>query len=107
MTCWLHPSRCQTLNMSRASGPNVASFATDHEGRRWLIGTLGEAFCRKIGVYRIPDDLVLSVVIPVYNEHQTIREILNRVLAVPINKQIIVVDDCSTDGTRWSFREYR
>ena len=61
-----------------ASGPNVASFATDHE-REWLIGTLGEAFCRKIGVYRIPDDLVLSVVIPVYNEHQTIREILNRV----------------------------
>ena len=87
-----------------ASGPNVASFATDHE-REWLIGTLGEAFCRKIGVYRIPDDLVLSVVIPVYNEHQTIREILNRVRAVPINKQIIVVDDCSTDGTREILRE--
>ncbi|MGA7495117.1 MAG: glycosyltransferase family 2 protein, partial [Isosphaeraceae bacterium] len=87
------------------AGPNVASFAADHERREWLIGTLGEAFCRKIGVYRIPDDLVLSVVIPVYNEHLTIREILNRVRAVPINKQIIVVDDCSTDGTREILRE--
>ena len=87
------------------AGPNVASFATDHERREWLIGTLGEAFCRKIGVYRIPDDLVLSVVIPVYNEQQTIHEILDRVRAVPINKQIIVVDDCSTDGTREILRE--
>ncbi|MGO9599927.1 MAG: glycosyltransferase family 2 protein [Isosphaeraceae bacterium] len=61
---------------------------------------MGEPLCRKFGVYRIPDDLVLSVVIPVYNEKQTIHEILRRVRAIPINKQIIVVDDCSTDGTR-------
>jgi glycosyltransferase involved in cell wall biosynthesis len=74
--------------------------ASDHERREWLIGTLGAAFCRQIGVYRIPDDLILSVVIPVYNERLTIRAILARVRAVPINKQIIVVDDCSTDGTR-------
>jgi len=87
------------------AGPNVASFASDHERREWLIGTLGEAVCRKLGVYRIPDDLVLSVVMPVYNEYLTIRAILNRVRAVPINKQIIVVDDCSTDGTREILRE--
>ena len=42
----------------------------------------------------------LSVVIPVYNEAATIREILRRVSAVPCDKEIIVVDDCSTDGTR-------
>ena len=82
------------------AGPNPASLASDHERREWLIGTLGAAFCRQIGVYRIPDDLILSVVIPVYNERLTIRAILARVRAVPINKQIIVVDDCSTDGTR-------
>jgi glycosyltransferase involved in cell wall biosynthesis len=46
------------------------------------------------------DNLVLSVVIPVYNERATIHEILRRVRAVPINKQIVVVDDYSTDGTR-------
>jgi glycosyltransferase involved in cell wall biosynthesis len=94
----------QSLSVSQcepsSAGPNLVSFANDHERRDWLIGILGEAFCRKIGVYRIPDDLVLSVVIPVYNEHLTIREILDRVRAVAINKQIIVVDDCSTDGTR-------
>jgi len=42
----------------------------------------------------------LSVVIPVYNEKDTIREIYDSVKAVEIDKEIILVDDCSTDGTR-------
>ncbi len=42
----------------------------------------------------------LSVVIPVYNEIQTIHEILRRVQEVRIEKELIVVDDYSTDGTR-------
>jgi glycosyltransferase involved in cell wall biosynthesis len=42
----------------------------------------------------------LSVVMPVYNEARTLREIVNRVLAVPGDKELIIVDDCSTDGTR-------
>ncbi len=42
----------------------------------------------------------LSILIPVYNERATILEILNRVQAVPFEKEIIVVDDGSTDGTR-------
>ena len=41
----------------------------------------------------------LSVVIPVYNEIETINEILIRVQSVPHDKEIIVVDDRSTDGT--------
>jgi len=45
-------------------------------------------------------DPLLSVVIPVFNEKDTIEEILARVAAVPVRKEIIVVDDCSTDGTR-------
>src|SRR5688572_27518770 len=41
----------------------------------------------------------LSVVIPVYNERSTIEELLWRVVSNKIDKEIILVDDCSTDGT--------
>jgi glycosyltransferase involved in cell wall biosynthesis len=43
---------------------------------------------------------LLSVVMPVYNERDTIEEIIRRVLSVPIRTELIVVDDGSTDGTR-------
>lgn len=43
--------------------------------------------------------LKLSVIVPVFNEAATVREVLRRVAAVPIPKQILVVDDGSTDGT--------
>lgn len=41
----------------------------------------------------------LSVLIPVYNEEHTVEEVLRRVDAVDLEKEIIVVDDCSTDRT--------
>ena len=66
---------------------------------------LGEAACRKLGVYPIPEGFKLSVVIPVYNEEHWVRELIRRVQAVPIPKEIIIVDDCSTDGTRAILRE--
>ncbi len=53
---------------------------------------------------------VLSVVIPVYNELDTWRELLARVLAVDLGdiiKQIILVDDGSKDGTRDQLREFQ
>ena len=43
---------------------------------------------------------LLSVVMPVYNERETIDEIIARVLAIPMRVELVVVDDCSTDGTR-------
>jgi glycosyltransferase involved in cell wall biosynthesis len=48
----------------------------------------------------------LSVIIPVYNEIHTIGEILSRVLEVDLPKEVIVVDDCSTDGAREFLKEW-
>jgi glycosyltransferase involved in cell wall biosynthesis len=46
------------------------------------------------------DNPKISVVIPVYNEKATLEEILRRVLENGMRKEIVIVDDCSTDGTR-------
>ena len=43
---------------------------------------------------------VLSVVIPVFNEAKTLESVIAKVRAVPIDKEIVAVDDCSTDGSR-------
>ncbi|MBI1348537.1 glycosyltransferase [bacterium] len=61
---------------------------------------LGEATCRQIGFYTIPQELVLSVVIPVYNEERTLMLLIDRVRSVPIRKEIVLVDDGSKDGSR-------
>jgi glycosyltransferase involved in cell wall biosynthesis len=42
----------------------------------------------------------LSVVMPVYNEHATLKQVIERVLAVPLEIELICVDDGSTDGSR-------
>ncbi len=44
--------------------------------------------------------LAVSVLMPVYNERETIREIVSRVRAVGLHQEIVIVDDFSTDGTR-------
>jgi len=50
--------------------------------------------------------LKLSVVIPVYNEKKTLNELILRVEAVSIDKEVIIVDDASTDGTRDLLKKY-
>ena len=42
----------------------------------------------------------LTIIIPFYNEVKTINTLLNKVLDLKIKKQVIIVDDFSTDGTR-------
>ena len=46
------------------------------------------------------DRFLLTIVIPVFNERETIHDIIEVVSATPFHKEIIVVDDGSTDGTR-------
>ena len=46
------------------------------------------------------EDPLLSVLMPVYNERNTVEEIIDRVLAVPVRIELIAVDDASTDGSR-------
>jgi len=54
----------------------------------------------------IPRNFKLSIVIPVYNEQATIQQVLANVAALPIPKEIIIVDDASTDGTRQLLSQY-
>lgn len=65
-----------------------------------LHGLLGNDVCARLGIFSIPDDFVLSVIIPVYNEADTVREVIRRVRSIDIPTEIILVDDGSTDGTR-------
>jgi glycosyltransferase involved in cell wall biosynthesis len=70
-----------------------------------LQALLGEAVCRRLGIYRLPEGFLLSVVIPVYNEEKWVAELVRRVQAVPMPKEIILVDDGSSDGTPAILRE--
>jgi glycosyltransferase involved in cell wall biosynthesis len=45
-------------------------------------------------------EMLVSVLVPVYNEADTVAEIVERIRAAPYNTEIICVDDCSTDGTK-------
>ncbi len=85
--------------------PPTARFPSDERqpySAEWygsLRQLLGEHACRLLGFYEIPSDFVLSVVIPVYNEAATLHELVRRVAAVPLRKEIILVDDGSRDGS--------
>jgi glycosyltransferase involved in cell wall biosynthesis len=51
------------------------------------------------------ETLKISVVMPAYNEVHYIYEIIRRVMASPVEKELVVVDDCSTDGAQFRLDE--
>jgi len=61
---------------------------------------IGRGVCRRLGIYVLPADFVLSVVIPVYNEAKTLEQVIVRVRETHLPMELICVDDGSTDGTR-------
>jgi glycosyltransferase involved in cell wall biosynthesis len=73
----------------------------------WLQGLLGTELCRRLGIYRVPDDFKLSVVIPVYNEIRTLATVVERVRATNLPVEIVIVDDGSRDGTRGLLESWR
>jgi glycosyltransferase involved in cell wall biosynthesis len=82
--------------------PTVFSPYTAPAGTRpsALDALLGGRGARPRGRTPIPPEMVrLSVLIPVFNEYDTIERIVDMVRFVPVAKEIICVDDCSTDGT--------
>jgi len=68
---------------------------------------LGVTVCRRLGIYRLPENFLLSVVMPVFNEARTIDEIIRRVRSCGIPVEIILVDDGSTDGSRAILEKFR
>ena len=66
---------------------------------------LGRDVCRRVGVFALPSDFTLSVVIPVYNEVGTVRQAIRRVRDTRLPCELIVVDDGSTDGAREVLQE--
>ncbi len=73
------------------------------------LDSCGELVHSELEAYRnsLPSDAVeasqaclLSIVIPVYNEENTIARVISRVTSLPLNTELVIVDDCSTDGTR-------
>ena len=49
----------------------------------------------------------ISIVIPVFNEEKTLTEIIRRVESAPYDKEIILIDDCSSDSSRKILEEYQ
>lgn len=76
------------------------SFVCSREDFLSMEKQFGKTFCQSLGIFSLPDEFLLSVVIPVYNEEKTIENLVQTVAAVPIRKQIILIDDCSKDSSK-------
>ena len=81
-----------------AENPSADAVAgPDYDSLRKLLGV---NVCRRMGIYELPADFVLSVVIPVYNELRTIEEVVRRIRGTGLPVEMVIVDDGSADGTR-------
>lgn len=89
---------------SQSNAANVSTPTTDLQLNQVQASRLDlvltEDVCRRLGIFAIPSDFRLSVVIPVYNEVNTVIQVIERVRATKLPVEIIVIDDGSVDGTR-------
>lgn len=91
-------------NREFATKEQVSAHAADRFAE--LEKMLGPTVCRRLGIYRLPEGFLLSVVIPVFNEARTIEEVIRRVRGCGIPCELVIVDDGSTDGTRELLAHY-
>jgi len=96
--CDLHSARAALMRLAHELVACEATSTTSEAGV--LRELVGDEVCQRLGILDGPADFLLSVVIPVYNEAATIREVIQRVRAIGVPLEILVVDDASTDGTR-------
>ena len=77
------------------------------EARPRLDSSNAEDFWKFDETETVPVYHTLSIIIPVYNERRTVMKLLRQVAAQPISlhKEMVIVDDCSTDGTREYLQE--
>jgi len=98
-----HQARAELLqladNSAMAEDQSIAARA------EILERILGRDVCRRVGIFALPEDFTLSVVIPVYNEVGTVQEVIRRVRATRLPCEMVVVDDGSTDGVRELLQE--
>lgn len=80
--------------------------STDDPRRLWtdayvkdMKTLLGDSVCRKLGIFALPQNFLLSVIVPVFNESETVENVFGRLRATGLPMQIIVINDGSTDGT--------
>src|SRR4051812_29556529 len=83
-----------------ATNTDAASAASDLDQVSFLQQLWGASLCRKLGIFRIPGDFRLSVIMPVYNEIRTLHKVIERVQAARLPIELIIIDDGSTDGSR-------
>jgi len=86
------PSDESALNLGNIQSSPVQM----HPATKWL----GQDTARRLGIFQLPENFLLSVVIPVYNEVNTIEAVVQRVRSSGLPIEIILVDDGSRDGTR-------
>lgn len=88
--------------------PSLSSDSVEYNNRIYasLVEKIGDEGCRKLAIFQLPNDFKLSVVMPVFNEAATIREVIERVLKAPIPCELVIVDDGSSDGTGDALKQF-
>ncbi len=67
---------------------------------------LGKDVCRRLAIYSLPEGFCLSVIVPIFNEHRTVADVITRLRGTGLPMQIILVNDGSDDGTETAVNQY-